>query len=154
MTSDAKTVEEYLISLPEDRRVSMEAIRDVVRKNINPGFEEGMQYGAIGYFVPFSLYPAGYHCDKTQPLPFLGIASQKNHIGIYAFCLYINTEHQAQFIEEWKATGKKLDMGKACIRVKDSDGVAMDALASMLKKITVQGFVDVYTQLIPAKKRK
>ena len=134
----------YLDSLPDDRRKALSAIRATIRKNLNPGFKEGIQYGMIGYFVPHSVYPAGYHCDPKQPLPFASIASQKNHIGIYLFCLYSSPGDMARFVEEWRATGKRLDMGKSCVRVKKLEDVPLDVLGRAIKRVTVKKFIASY----------
>ena len=101
MQSKAKTVKEYLASLTVDRRRMVEALRRVIRKNIDKDFKEGMQYGMPAWFLPHSKYPNGYHCDPKQPLPFASIASQKNHIGLYLFCIYCSPEEQSRFVEEW-----------------------------------------------------
>lgn len=144
MTSNAKTIAEYLEELPEDRRETIAVLRRTIVDSLQPGFEEGMQYGAIGYYVPHSIYPAGYHCDPKQPLPFAGIGNQKNHIGIYLFCVYTNEEVQKWFIESWKSSGKKLDMGKSCVRVKNLDAVPLDVVAELFKRISVDDFVASY----------
>ncbi len=125
MQSKATTVEQYLGELPADRREAVQAIRNVILKNLPKGYEEGMQYGMIGYFVPHSIYPPGYHCDPKQPLPFACLASQKNYISVYLGCVYGNPEHEAWFREAWAKSGKKLDMGKSCVRFKKLDGVML-----------------------------
>ena len=109
MQSKATTVEEYLAELPEDRRAAIQAVRKVILKNLDKGYEEGMQYGMIGYYVPHKVYPAGYHCDPKQPLPFASLASQKNHMAVY---LMGSQKHQEWFRKDWAKTGKKLDVGK------------------------------------------
>src|SRR5688572_8959727 len=86
MQSKAQTVNDYLAELPDDRRAAIEAVRKVIRKNLPKGYEEGMQYGMIGYHVPHKLYPPGYHCDPKQPLPFAALASQKNYMSVYLMC--------------------------------------------------------------------
>ncbi|MFI4896404.1 MAG: DUF1801 domain-containing protein [Phycisphaerales bacterium JB059] len=134
----------YLDALPEDRRKALRAIRTTIRKNLNPGFKEGIQYGMIGYFVPHSVYPEGYHCDPKQPLPFASLASQKNHIGIYLFCLYSDPGAMERFVKEWKATGKRLDMGKSCVRVKKLEDVPLEVLGRAIKRVTVKRFVSAY----------
>jgi hypothetical protein len=144
MPSKPTTVREYLAQLPEDRRQVLEAIRKVVRKNIDKKFEEGIQYGMMGYYLPHSVYPDGYHCDSKQPLPFAAFASQKNHIGLYLFCVYVNEDVKDWFCAEWKKTGKKLDMGKSCVRVKDLEGVALDVLGKLFKRIKAKDFVASY----------
>ena len=88
MTIKVKTVKEYLASLPEERRAAISAVRDVIRKHLPEGYEEGMQYGMIGYYVPHSIFPAGYHCDPKQPLPYASLGSQKHHMAIYLMCVY------------------------------------------------------------------
>ncbi len=144
MPEKPTTPKAYLDSLPEDRKRAISAIRTVIRKNLNPGFKEGMQYGMIGYYVPHSVYPDGYHCDPKQPLPFASLASQKNHIGIYLFCLYSSPGDMAKFVEEWEATGKRLDMGKSCVRVKRLEEVPLEVLGRAIKRATVKKFVAAY----------
>ncbi len=144
MPEKPTTPKAYLDALPDDRKRAISTIRTVIRKNLNPGFKEGIQYGMIGYFVPHSVYPDGYHCDPKQPLPFASLASQKNHIGIYLFCLYCNPGDMEKFVEEWKATGKKLDMGKSCVRVKRLEEVPLEVLGRAIKRATVKKFVAAY----------
>ncbi len=144
MQSRAATVEQYLAELPEDRRTIITQVREVVRANLNPGFEEGMQYGMIGYYIPHSLYPAGYHCDPQQPLPFACLAAQKNYCSLYAMSLYAEGEHYAWFMSEWAKTGKKLDMGKSCIRFRKVEDLALDVIAEALRKMTVAKWIAVY----------
>jgi len=150
MPSKATTVAEYLKELPEDRRKSINALRKVFKANIGKGIKEGMQYGMIGYFVPHSIYPDGYHCDPKQPLPFAGIGNQKGHIGLYLFCTYCDPIHKAWFTQAWKDSGKKLDMGKACVRVKSADDVPMEVMAEALQKMPVDRFIGIYESNIPA----
>ena len=150
MRSAATTVKAYLASLAPDKRATVEAIRAAVLKNLPKGYEEGMQYGMIGYYVPHSLYPAGYHCDPKQPLPFAGIGAQKNHVGIYLFCLYTDGDAVARFSDEWTATGKKLDMGKSCVRVKSADDVPLAVLGRAIRRATVKKFIASYEASVPA----
>ncbi len=148
-TSTAKTIAEYVKALPDDRREAVQAIRATVNKNIDPIFAEGMQYNMPAWFVPHSFYPAGYHCDAKQPLPFASVASQKNHIGIYLFCIYQDDELREWFVDAWKASGKKLDMGKSCIRVKKLDDVPLDVLGKAIKKMKAKAFIEHYDSLRP-----
>ncbi len=148
MKSKATTVRQYLAELPEDRRKAIKIVRDVILKNLPKGYEEIVQYGAIGYVVPHSIYPAGYHCDPTQPLPFAGLASQKNHMGIYLMCIYFDPEHEKWFRDAWIKTGKKLDMGKSCVRFKKIEDVPLDVVGKAIKKIPVKKFVDFYEKVI------
>ncbi len=143
MGDAVQTVDDYLNQLPEDRRDAVSAVRELVLQNLAPGFEEGIQYGMIGYYVPHSRYPAGYHCDPKQPVPFLAIASQKNHMSIYLMGLY-TMEGQQRFQDAWLATGKKLDMGKSCIRFKKVDQLAVDVLADTIRRMTLEGFLASY----------
>src|SRR5580692_11801463 len=119
------TVEQYLSELPEDRRKAIEAVRQVILRNLDKDYEEGIQYGMIGYYVPHRVYAAGYHCDPKQPLPFAGLASQKNYMSLYLMCVYGSTEQSQRFQQAWAKTGKKLDMGKACIRFKKLEDLAL-----------------------------
>ncbi|MEM0984086.1 MAG: DUF1801 domain-containing protein [Planctomycetota bacterium] len=145
MQSKAATVKQYLAELPEDRREMIEAIRAVILRNLPKGYEEQMQYGMIGYVVPHSVYPAGYHCDATQPVPFINLGNQKGHVGLYMFCLYCEPGWQEEFVEAWKATGNRLDMGKACIRIKKLEQVPLPLIGRTVKKMTVKKFLASYT---------
>jgi len=144
MRSEAKTVDQYLAELPEDRREAITALRKVILKNLPKGFEEGMSYGMIGYHVPHSIYPAGYHCDPKQPLPFAGLASQKNHMAFYLMCVYSERDYEKWFREAWAKSGKKLDMGKSCIRFKKLEDVPLDVVGAAIKKVPVKKWVAIY----------
>ena len=148
MQSKATTVEEYLAELPDDRREAIEAIRQVILKNLPNGYEEGMQYGMIGYYVPHSVYAAGYHCDSSEPLPFAGLASQKNHMAFYGMGIYIDEAQAKWFVDEWKKSGKKLEMGKSCVRFKKLEDVALDVIGQAIKRMPVNRYIELYeTQL-------
>jgi Domain of unknown function (DU1801) len=142
MTSKAITVEQYLAELPEDRRKAIEAVRKVILKNLDGDFEEGMQYGMIGYYVPHRVYPAGYHCDPKQPLPFANLGSQKNHMALYLMCIYGESALSRWFREAWAKTGKKLDMGKACVRFKKVDDLALDVIAEAIKRMPARKYIE------------
>jgi Domain of unknown function (DU1801) len=141
MQSKATTVEQYLAELPEDRRKAIEAVRRVVLKNLDKDYEEGIQYGMIGYYVPHRVYPAGYHCDPRQPLPFAGLASQKNHMSLYLMCVYGSTDHAHWFTEAWAKTGKKLDMGKSCVRFKKVEDLALDVIGEAIKRVPAKQYI-------------
>ncbi len=143
MQSKATTVEEYLAGLPEDRRQAIEAVRAVILRNLDKDYEEGMQYGMIGYYVPHHVYPAGYHCDPRQPLPFAGLASQKNHCSLYLMCVYGESEVSKWFQEAWAKTGKKLDMGKACVRFKKSEDLALDVIGETIRRVPAAKYIAV-----------
>jgi hypothetical protein len=142
--SKPTTVDEYLESLPEDRKQALQTVRETILKNLAEGYEEGIQYGMIGYYVPHSVYPPGYHCDKKQPLPFAGLGSQKNHMAIYLMCTYGDPVEDARFKKAWLATGRKLDMGKSCVRFKSIDDVALDVLGETIKRIPTEKYIEVY----------
>lgn len=144
MQSKATTVSQYLRSLPADRREAVSAVRETILANLGKGFEEGIQYGMIGYFVPHSVYPAGYHCDPQQPLPFAGLASQKNHIGLYLMCIYGDEGEESRFREAWTKAGKRLDMGKSCVRFKKLDDVPMDVVARTIKRVSAKQYIARY----------
>jgi len=146
MQSQAATVREYLNEIPIERRSAVEAVRQLFLKNLDPEFEEGMQYGMIGYFVPHKVFPAGYHCNPKQPLPFAAIASQKNFMAVYLMCLYMRDEDGAAFRKAWAATGKKLDMGKCCIRFKKLDDLALEVIGAKLRSTTAREFIRYYEQ--------
>ena len=148
MPGKPTTVAQYLAGLPKDRRDALRAVRKVILDNLDAGYAEGMQYGSIGYFVPHSVYPPGYHCDPTQPLPYVGIASQKNYMVIYLFCVYTSEDEQRRFREAWIKTGKKLDMGKSCVRFKKLEDVPLKVVGQAIKKVPVKKFVAFYESVI------
>ncbi len=139
----------YLDALSPERRELVDAIRAEIAKNIDPRFEEGFQYGMPAWYLPHSEYPEGYHCDPKQPLPFASVASMKNHVGIYLFCIYCNPGEQERFAEEWKASGNRLDMGKSCVRVKALDQVPLKVIGKAIKRATAKKFVKMYEKVIP-----
>jgi len=152
MQNKARSVSEYLASLDPDRRAQVAQLRECIRRNLPEGYEEGMQYGMIGYYVPHSLWPAGYHCDPKQPLPFAGIAAQKSHLSIHLACLYAHEQHAgtpahaelARFKRDWAKSGKKLDMGKACIRFKRAEDAALDVIGDLVARTPVALYLRHY----------
>jgi hypothetical protein len=137
-------VDDYIAALTPERRAAVEAVRRVILDNLGRGYEEGIQYGMIGYYVPHSAYPAGYHADPEQPLPFLSLASQKNHLSLYLFCTYGGGEES--FRKAWAATGKKLDMGKACVRFRKADDLALDVIGRTIKALPLKTYVAQYVE--------
>jgi len=146
MQSKAKTVAQYLKELPPDRREAIAAVRRVILDNLPKGYEEGMTYGMIGYYVPHRIYPAGYHCDSSQPLPFANLASQKNYMSIYMMTIYGKNEDW--FREEYKKTGKKLDMGKCCVRFKKLEDLPLDLIGRAIARVPVADFVANYESVV------
>jgi len=134
MKSNAVTVEEYLQSLPADRRTAISALHKVILANLPSGYETRICYGMIGYVVPHSIYPAGYHCDPKLPLVFACLGSQKNHMSLHLMTVYGDPAMEKWFRQAWTATGKKLDMGKACVRIKRSRTYRSKSWASSLPK--------------------
>jgi hypothetical protein len=148
MQSKAKTVAEYLKSLPPDRRAAIEAVRKVVLKNLPTGYAETMQYGMISYVVPHSIYPAGYHCDPKQPLPFACLASQKNYMSLYLMTVYGHKETEAWFRKAFADAGKKLDMGKSCVRFKKLEDLPLDVIGKVIARVPVRKYLDFYESVI------
>jgi hypothetical protein len=142
MKSTATTPEQYLAELPEDRRETVAKLRKVVLDNIPAGFEEVMGYGMLGYVVPHSIFPAGYHCNPRLPLPFVNIASQKNSVNFYHMGLYGNPKLLEWFKTEYpKHSKQKPDMGKSCLRFKKPESIPYDLIAELMKKITVAEWI-------------
>lgn len=148
------TVSDYLDSLPDDRREAVDAVRQAILANLPDGYEEGIQYGGIGYFVPHSVCPAGYHCDPKQPVPFAGLVNGKAKISLHLFCLYTDPAAMGRFVDAWKATGKRLDMGKSCVRFRKIDDVPLDLVGEVIASVPVETFLDHYESALPEKVRK
>jgi hypothetical protein len=148
MTSTAKTVEEYLATLPADRRTAISAVRDVILTNLPAGYEEMMEYGMIGYVVPHSIYPAGYHCDPTKPLTYAMLASQKNHMAIYLCHVYGHKETETWFRKAFVASGKKLDMGKSCVRFKKIEQLPLDVIGQVIARTPVDKYIACVEQVL------
>lgn len=145
MQSKATTVAAYLAELPEDRQKAIAKLRTVIKKNLPKGFKEVIGYGMMGYSVPHSLYPAGYHCNPKDPLPFLGLASQKNFIAVYHMGIYADPKLLKWFTDAHaKASPKKLDMGKSCIRYKKPEDIPFDLIGELVSKITVDEWIERY----------
>jgi hypothetical protein len=142
MKSAATTVAAYLAALPEDRRTAIEAVRKVILDNLDKEYEEGIQYGMIGYYVPHRVYPAGYHCDPKQPLPFAALASQKGYMSIYIMCIYGHESLRSWFEEAWAKAGKKLNMGKSCVRFKKLDDLALDVIGEAIRQVPARKYIE------------
>ena len=147
MTSTAAHPEAYVAELPEDRREAINRLRKEIIKHLPEGFQEGMQYGMIGYYVPHGRYPAGYHCDPKQPLPFMSIASQKNFIAIYHMGLYIDQALMDWFTAAYATSGKtKLDMGKSCIRFKKPEQIPFELIGELAGKMSAEEWIRMYEE--------
>jgi hypothetical protein len=148
MQSSARTVDEYLKSLPADRRTAISAVRKVILANLPEGYEECMSYGMIGYVVPHRIYPAGYHCDPSLPLPYANLASQKNHMALYLMCCYGDKATDQWFRKAWVAAGKKLDMGKSCVRFKKLEDVSLEVIGQVIARVPVKNYIARMEQLL------
>lgn len=145
MQSTAKTPAEYVDSLPDERKSVIENIRKTVLDSLPEGFEETMGYGMLGYVVPHSVYPSGYHCDPKTPLPFLSVASQKNFIAFYHMGIYADETLLNWFVAEYpKHCKTKLDMGKSCIRFKKMNDIPLELLGQLVAKMSVQDWISMY----------
>jgi hypothetical protein len=140
-TSTARTPEEYLDSLPEDRRAAVAAVRRVVLENLPDGFEEGMQYGMIGYYIPLERFPDTYN---GQPLGLAALANQKQHMALYLNNVYGDRTTESRFRERWAATGKKLDMGKSCVRFRRLEDLPLDVIGRTIAEESVEGYLERY----------
>lgn len=145
MKTSATSVEEYLKEIPEDKKEAFHLLRKTILDSIPEGFREEMSYGMIGYVVPHSIYSNGYHCNTKLPLPFISLAYQKNFISFYHMGLYAIPKLLEWFTLEYhKLIEKKADMGKSCIRFKNTDQIPFSIIAELVQKITVQDWVDCY----------
>ena len=153
MQSKATTPEQYLSELPEDRKEAMLKLRKAIKDNLPKGFEEVMSYGMLGYVVPHSIYPNGYHCNPKLPLPFINLASQKSFIALYHMGIYANKNLFDWFVAEYpKDVKSKIDMGKSCLRFKKMDDIPFDLIAELVRKITVEQWISSYEKAFTSKK--
>lgn len=147
MQSSALTTEQYVNELTDDRKTTINQLRKEISQHLPEGFQECMNYGMIGYVVPHSLYPDGYHCDPKLPLPFLGLASQKNAVSFYHMGLYANKELMDWFVAEYpKHSSAKLDMGKSCIRFKKPEHIPYALIGELVSKMSVRNWIDIYEE--------
>ncbi|MBS1517546.1 MAG: DUF1801 domain-containing protein [Bacteroidetes bacterium] len=145
MYSKAQSVKEYLDSLPEERKKYMTELRKVIKKNLPKGFKEVISYGMIGYVIPHSKYPEGYHCNPELPLPFINIASQKNFIAVYHMGIYGDKKLHDWYVDNYKKiTGKKSDMGKSCLRFSKPEQIPFELIGKLVSKITPSQWIKMY----------
>ncbi|GFZ88975.1 hypothetical protein GCM10011531_20550 [Aquaticitalea lipolytica] len=149
MQYKANTPEDYINQVPEERKEALKNLRNIIKKSLPKGFEEGIQYGMIGYYVPHSIYPDGYHCTPSEPLPFMSFASQKNSVNLYHSGIYAVPKINEWFVNEYpKHCKRKLDMGKSCIRFKNVDEIPLDLIAELCTKMTVDEWITVYEKAL------
>ncbi|MEX2591545.1 MAG: DUF1801 domain-containing protein [Anditalea sp.] len=145
MNLNATTVADYLEKIPEERKAAFKHLRKTISDNLPKGFQEEINYGMIGYVVPHSKYPAGYHCDPKLPLPFVSIASQKNFVAVYHMGIYIDKELLDWFVQEFpKHSQQKLDMGKSCIRFKKPNDIPFDLIGELMQKVSPDDWISLY----------
>jgi uncharacterized protein YdhG (YjbR/CyaY superfamily) len=153
MRSETQTVDDYISQLPDDRKDSISKLRNVIKTNLPEGFREEMSYGMIGYVVPHSIYPPGYHCTPNLPLPFMNIASQKNFIAVYNMAVYADKALYDWFVAEYQKHNKaRLDMGKSCIRFKKPADIPFELIGELASKITPEKWIEMYEQTYRQKK--
>ena len=153
-TPKANTVEEYLQALQEDRRHALGAVRDVILANLPQGYEECIQCGMIAYVVPLSLYPAGYHVHPGQPLQYAALDSQKNHMAIYLMTVYGDPATEQWLRKAFQAAGKKLDMGKSCVRFKKVEDLPLDVIGQVIARVPVQAYVTRIEKALAGRKKE
>ncbi|NOY47277.1 MAG: DUF1801 domain-containing protein [Chlorobi bacterium] len=145
MQSKATSPEQYISELPEDRKEPISRLRQEILKHLSKDMEEVMNYGMLGYVVPHSVYPDGYHCDPKTPLPFMNLASQKNFIAVYHMGVYAKKELLDWFVAEYpKYCKRKLDMGKSCIRFKKMDDIPYKLVGELAAKMNTKEWIDIY----------
>lgn len=145
MTSATNSPEQYINEAPEDRREALQKLRNIILENLPEGFQECISYGMVGYVVPLTIYPAGYHCDSKLPLPFMSFASQKNSINFYHMGIYAQPELYDWFVSEYpKYSKQKLDIGKSCIRIKKPENIPFELIGQLVKKLTVADWIATY----------
>lgn len=145
MQSNCKTPQEYLNSLPEDRKIAVEKLRAIIKLNLPEGFQEEMSYGMLGYVVPHSIYPKGYYCNPKLPLPFMNVASQNNFIAIYHMGIYLDSKIMSWFVVEYsKQVKTKIDMGKSCIRFKKMDEIPYELIGELAAKMSVSEWICIF----------
>jgi len=152
MQYKATSPEDYISQLPEDRQETIKKLRTLIGENLSKGFEEGMNYNMIGFYVPHSVYPDGYHCDPKLPLPFMNLASQKNFVAVYHMGIYAKKELYDWFVKEYqKHCKRKLDMGKSCIRFKKMDDIPYKLIGELASKMSAEEWIEIYESNIKKK---
>ena len=154
MQYKATSPADYISQVPEERKDTLKKLRKTIKDNLPKGFEEGIQYGMIGYYVPHSIYPDGYHCTPSEPLPFMSFASQKNSVNLYHSGIYANPKLHDWFVNEYpKHSKRKLDMGKSCIRFKKLDEIPFELIGELTRKLTAEEWISIYESAIKNRKK-
>lgn len=153
MQIPADSLTDYISKIPEERQEVFKKLFETITDNLPKGFKENVSYGMIGWAVPLDIYPAGYHCAPGSPLPFMGLASQKNFIAFYHMGMYADPELLNWFVAEYPNYSKrKLDMGKSCVRFKKMDDIPFELIAEVCKKMTVEAWINLYETQLKKKK--
>jgi hypothetical protein len=153
MTSQVTTPDQYLDTLPDDRRTPIEVLRNTILANLPVGYEEGIGHGIITYYVPHSVCPDGYHCDPTQPVPFAALSGGRKKMSLHLFCVYVDAEAKERLVRDWRAAGHKLDMGASCVRFKKIDDVPLDVVGALIASLPVKHFLEQYEASVPESAR-
>jgi hypothetical protein len=152
MKATGTTVMDILSNIPSERAEHFNQLHDVIVKNLPNGFEAAISYGGLGYVIPHTLYPAGYHCKPIEPLPFAGISSQKNSINFYHMGMYSDPLLYEWFVTEYpKHSKKKLDMGKSCVRFKNPDEIPFKLIGELMTKMSAQEWINLYESKLKKK---
>lgn len=145
MKVNGTTIEEILANVPEERKEAFNKLHQVIVNNLPEGFTPGISYGGLGYVVPHTVYPSGYHCKPIEPLPFAGIASQKNSINFYHMGMYAQPELYDWFVNEFpKYSSRKLDIGKSCVRFKKVDDIPFELIGALMQKMSLTDWITLY----------
>ncbi len=147
MPAAPTTIDSYLANIPAEHRAAINTLREVLRKNLDKGYEEAFLYGMPHIVVPHRVFPDGYHCDPSKPLPFAGMASRKSGISFYLMCVYLDPAERAWFEKAWAKTGKKLDMGKSCITFKKPEDMALEVIAEAVRRVPSKAYIAKYVSL-------
>ncbi len=152
MQSKVISPKAYIEELPEERKGPISKLRKIILANLPKGMEETMNYGMLGYVVPHSVYPNGYHCTPELPLPFINLASQKNFIAVHHMGVYASKELLNWFVEEYpNHCNRKLDMGKSCIRFKKMDDIPYQLIGALVAKMSTEEWIQIYESRIKKK---
>ena len=154
MANVVTTAQDYLASLPENRRRAISALRDTILEHLPEGYEEGVQQGVISYYVPHSICSDGYHCDPAQPVPFAALSAERKKMSLHLFCVYVDPAAKERLVSGWKASGHKLDMGASCVRFSKLEDVPLDVVGELIASLPVADFLERYEATVPQSARK
>ncbi|HYW31257.1 MAG TPA: DUF1801 domain-containing protein [Gemmatimonas sp.] len=148
MQSKATTAAQYMDALPPERRAAMQAVRAMILDSVDSDIEETMSYGMLGYVVPHRVFPQGYHCDPSQPVPYICLASQKAHMSLYLMFAYANGDQERALRDGFAKAGKKVDMGKSCLRFKRLEDLDLNVLRDVIRQTPSADHVAAYVKSV------